>query len=378
MGRYLLIVCAFAWLGGCGENPVESERRTDEVTGLRYLGGSAEAAFDRAMVPREMIFPEDHGPHPSFQTEWWYFTGNVEAREGRHFGFELTFFRYALKPETPRAAGESAWRAQQTWMAHLAVTDTAGRRFTAVERLARESLGLAGAAPGRLEVWVRDWSARSDGRADLAITLEAQDEAVGLRLELSALAAPVTHGERGLDRKGPSAGNASYYYSVPRLATKGTIRVGEEEFGVEGLAWLDREWSTSALEGGVIGWDWFALQLSNGSSLMYYRLREKEGGVSRFSGGSWVGRDGARVALGASDVQLTPVRVWTSAATGVRYPVAWRLEAPTVGLSLEIRPFLDDQEVDLTVRYWEGAVAAEGVGPEGRVRAQGYLELAGY
>jgi predicted secreted hydrolase len=188
----------------------------------------------------------------------------------------------------------------------------------------------------------------------------------------------VAQGDRGLDTKGAGPGNASYYYSVPRLAAGGRLTVDGQGFDVSGLAWLDREWSTSSLDPGTEGWDWFALHVSDGSSLMFYRLRTIDGGTSPYSGGMFVSSAGVRTRLAAGDVTLTPIEEWTSDRTGVRYPVAWRLAIPQSGISLEIRPYLEAQELDLSVRYWEGAVRAEGRGSAGPLSAQGYLELAGY
>jgi predicted secreted hydrolase len=199
-----------------------------------------------------------------------------------------------------------------------------------------------------------------------------------LTLTLTPTVPPVPQGDNGLDVKGAGAGNASYYYSVPRLAAQGTVTIGGESFPVEGLAWLDREWSTSSLDPGTVGWDWFALHLSDGSSLMFYRLRSVDGEATGFSGGTLVGADGVRTRLAANDVTLAPLDHWTSRATGARYPVAWRLVAAEAGLSLDIEPYLENQELDLSVRYWEGAVRARGHGPGGPITAQGYLELAGY
>jgi predicted secreted hydrolase len=201
---------------------------------------------------------------------------------------------------------------------------------------------------------------------------------MALALKLVATKPHVAHGDNGLDRKGSAPGNASYYYSVPRLAAEGSVTVGERTFAVTGSAWMDREWSTSSLEPGVVGWDWFALELSDGSSLMFYRLRTVDGGSSSYSSGSWIGADGSRMKLGVSDVTLTPIDHWTSPATGVRYPIAWRMSLEEPSLTLEVRPYLDEQEVDLSVRYWEGAVRGRGLGPRGPIEAQGYLELAGY
>ena len=376
--RYWVVLLAS--LAACGEVPREGNAPPGPPnTSLRYLGGEAESGFARATVPREFVFPGDHGSHPEYQSEWWYFTGNLETPNGRHFGFELTFFRYAVAPPASASDGVSAWRTEQIWMAHLALTDSAGLRFIARERLAREALGLAGATGTPLEVWVKDWSATGEGAVDkLALRLEARDDVIGLSLDVMSMALPVAHGDRGLDRKGAGFGNASYYYSVPRLRADGSITLEGETFPVTGLAWMDREWSTSSLESGIVGWDWFALHLSDGGSLMFYRLRTANGEASPYSGGSLVSAVGVRTALTATDVSLAARDHWTSSATGTRYPIAWRLAAPAAKLSLEITPYLEDQELNLSVRYWEGAIRAEGVGPAGRLTAQGYMELAGY
>lgn len=365
-------------LAGCSEQPAD-ERRAAENTGLRLLGGEAGDGFARATEPRPFIFPRDHGEHPEYRTEWWYFTGNLAAPGGRHFGFELTFFRYALAPPDGPVQGGSAWRTDQVWMAHFAITDTQGRRFFARERITRDALGLAGATAEPLRVWVEDWAAAGQGRGDeLTLQLSARDDAIGLALRLTATAPHVAQGDRGLDAKGAGIGNASHYYSVPRLAAEGSVTVEGESFAVSGLAWLDREWSTSSLDPGIEGWDWFALHLSDGSSLMFYRLRAANGEGSPYSKGSLVRADGTRTALAAQDVVLTVLKDWTSGATGVRYPVAWHMEVPRAGIAIDVRPYLDNQELNLTVRYWEGAVAAEGRGPDGPLSGQGYLELAGY
>jgi predicted secreted hydrolase len=377
MRRLCSALCVLA-LVACGD-VAEQRAVTQQRTGLRLLGGEAGDGFARATQPRELEFPADHGAHPTYRTEWWYFTGNLATARGRHFGFELTFFRYALAPHEAQRDGASAWRAEQVWMAHFAITDTEGRRFIARERLTREALGLAGATTEPLRISVKDWSAAGEGLGDeLKLRLDARDDTIALSLDLASTVRHVAHGDRGLDAKGAGEGNASHYYSVPRLAADGRVTVDGETFAVSGLAWLDREWSTSSLDPGTEGWDWFALHLSDGSSLMFYRLRTRSGEATSYSSGSIVRADGVRMPLAANDVALTVLEHWTSDATGVRYPVAWRLAAPTAGLTVEIRPYLENQELDLSVRYWEGAVRVAGQGPGGPLTGQGYLELAGY
>jgi predicted secreted hydrolase len=142
---------------------------------------------------------------------------------------------------------------------------------------------------------------------------------------------------------------------------------------------MDREWSTSALGADVVGWDWFGLRLSDGGSLMFYRLRRHDGTADAFSGGMLVNGAGRGQRLERDDVELTPIDYWTSPLGGTRYPIAWRLKVPSAQLALELRPYVPDQELNLSVRYWEGAVRGAGTGPEGsNVTADGYVELAGY
>jgi predicted secreted hydrolase len=377
--RRIFLASTLLVLAACSGGEAPDGYAPTQSTGLRLLGAEADDGFARATQPREFVFPRDHGSHPEFRTEWWYFTGNLATPEGRHFGFELTFFRYGLAPATSRQQDASAWRADQVWMAHFAITDTEGKRFVARERLAREALGLAGATSEPLRIWVEDWGISGEARDDeLRVRLTARDDLIGLELRLASTVPHVAQGDRGLDVKGAGNGNASHYYSVPRLAAEGEVTVAGDTFAVTGTAWLDREWSTSSLDAGTVGWDWFALRLSDGSNLMFYRLRTAAGEASPYSGGTLISADGIRTRLRAEDVALTVLGQWTSRATGVRYPVAWRLELPGSGIELQIQPYLEQQELALSVRYWEGAVHADGQGPRGPLTAEGYLELAGY
>ncbi len=374
----LLIACGCS---GCVEEPADDDS-SPAAMAVRYLadGDDDGGGYARALEPRAFAFPEDHGSHPDFRTEWWYFTGNVFGGGQHHYGFEVTFFRVALAPAAPESP--SAWATNQFWMAHFALTDTLNGAFHAEERLARGALELAGASHAPFRVWVEDW--QLEGRADAgaeSFRLRARGEDAEIDLELESLKPAVAQGDRGLDAKGPEPGNASYYYSLPRLAVRGTVRVGgagAEVDEVEGLAWMDREWATSALSEGIAGWDWFALQLSDGRDLMYYRLRGEDGLASPESGGTLVGADGQVRRLERSDVALEVLDYWTSPLSNVRYPVEWRLAVPEEQLDLSIVPYIPNQEVDLSVRYWEGAVSVSGSAGGIPVGGNGYLELAGY
>ena len=331
------------------------------------------AGFARALVPRPLSFPEDHGPHPDFRTEWWYYTGNLETPTGRHVGFQLTFFRVALSStEEPRG---SAWATRQLYLAHFAVTDTAGGRFHAASRTSRAALGLAGAQAAPFRVWVETWSAQGEGGAT---RLRAQEGDVAIDLVVSPAKPVVLQGDRGLSRKGPEPGNASLYYSFTRMATRGSVRLGAETLQVSGEAWMDREWSTSALGAGVEGWDWFALQLDDGRELMVYLLRRRDGTIDPFSAGTLVTADGTARPLQAADVGIETLAHWSSPHSGVRYPARWRLSVPSAELRLEIEPRLADQELRVGTRYWEGAVTLTESSTNRPLRGRGYVELVGY
>ena len=337
------------------------------------LGSDADEVFTRALTPRTFTFPADHGPHPEFRNEWWYLTGNLDDANGRRFGFELTFFRFALAPTL--SDSPSAWRTNQIYIAHLAVTDADAERFFVAERYSRGAAGLAGAEAEARRVWIDDWQlTHSSGDA---WRVRANDETFGIELDLTPQRPPVLNGDAGLSQKSAEPGNASYYYSITRFDTEGGIRIGDREYCVSGLSWLDREWSTSALAPDQAGWDWFALQLADGSDLMYYQLRRNDGTPDAASGGTWVSVDGTATHLRAGDVNITVEDTWASPEGG-EYPSRWTLRVPRFGLDLTVTPVIENQELFTTVRYWEGAVDVSGESADKTVAGRGYVELTGY
>lgn len=347
---------------------------------LAELLDAGDESFPRVIEPRAFAFPADHGPHPEFRNEWWYITGNLEAANGRRFGYELTIFRFALAPRSP--ASLSAWRSNQVYIAHLAVTDPEEDRFLTDEKFSRGAAGLAGATAAPFAVWIDDWriaerDAQNDGAPREAWSLTAASDDFSLALALDALKPPVLNGDAGLSQKSDEPGNASYYYSLTRIATRGEIRIGDDVFDVVGSSWLDREWSSSALDPGQVGWDWFALQLDDGTELMYYSIRRSDGSEDRNSAGTQTARDGSAVKLGAAAVRLTVLDTWDSPAGGT-YPSRWRLAVPAERLVLEVVPVMANQELFTTVRYWEGAVDVTGTRGGEPVSGRGYVELTGY
>lgn len=348
----------------------------ENLNAIEMLTDSADREqFARAFAPREFSFPRDHGAHPAFRTEWWYLTGNVATSEDRPFGYELTIFRHALVPE---AADDAKWRTRDVYLAHLAVSDIAAGEFYAQERSSRGAAGLAGAELDPLRVYVEDWTIAAVSGNDLPWRITARSDDLALDLTLDpGTKSPVLQGERGLSRKSSAPGNASYYYSHTRLPTAGSIVVAGERHAVSGASWLDREWSTSALAEDQAGWDWFALQLDDDREVMFYRLRTHAGEMHDYSAGSLVSAEGDKRPLSAGDVVLEPERYWRN-VRGVEYPVEWSLAIPSEGLELRVTPALDDQELDVVFRYWEGAVAVSGTSAGAPVTGVGYLELAGY
>ena len=340
------------------------------------LGGANSAGYQRAYAPRPFDFPADHGPHPEFRNEWWYVTGNLADATGRSFGYQLTIFRIALSPTAPPA--DSPWRVNQVYMGHFALTDVAGNRHYHFERFSRGALGLAGAHATPFRVWLEDWTL-TGAESDLwPLRLHAHEGDIALDLTLAAGKPVVLQGDQGLSQKSAEPGNASYYYSYTRLPTQGAVRVAGQTFTVSGASWLDREWSTSALGPDQSGWDWFALQLDDGQDLMFYRLRRQDGGMDSFSKGILAAPDGQTRRLRGNDVELQPLGQWVSPHTGDRYPAGWRLRLPAANLELTVTPKVVDQEMRLTVRYWEGAVAVSGRAGDQTVSGQGYLEMTRY
>ena len=341
--------------------------------------------FARADAPRLFVFPADHAAHPEFRHEWWYFTGHLDGPQGERFGFEVTFFRLALQPPSQPLAGESHWRTSQLYAAHFAVTDPERRVFHSTERFARDALELAGASGSPLRVWLDDWSLTvPQGLSDTLPRgssepwrLRAHDGPYRLALELRPQGTPVLNGDAGLSRKSSSTSAASYYYSIPRLAVTGVLARDGASMPVTGTAWLDREWGSDGLAPDEAGWDWFALQLEDGSTLMFYALRHQDGTRDAASAGTFVDASGEQRALRHDAVKISTQREWRSPRGG-RYPIDWHLEVVALGLDLRLRPVLDDQELDTRPRYWEGAVDITGSRYGKPLQGRGYVELTGY
>jgi predicted secreted hydrolase len=331
--------------------------------------------FARATVPGAIEFPRDLGPHNDYQTEWWYYTGNLATADGRPFGFQFTIFRRALLPEEMIEAG-SDWRTSQLYLAHFTVSDIAAGQFYPAERFSRGAAGLAGARAQPYRVWLEDWTVEEIAPGQ--VRLQARSAEAALDLILTETLPPVLHGDRGLSPKGPEPGNASYYYSIVQQQATGTVTTGGQTFDVRGQAWKDHEWSTSALSAGAVGWDWVSLQLDNGGALMLFEIRRDDGSLEATSAGSYITPDGEVQHLALGDWTLEVTDTWTSPTSGAEYPAGWRITVPSIDLELTGRPKMASQELNVSTVYWEGAVDFEGTLDGEPIEAQGYIELTGY
>lgn len=338
-------------------------------------------AFKQARPGYQFDFPRDYFSHPEFQAEWWYYTGNLSDREGRPFGFELTFFRVSLPLED---TDPGDWSLDQVYVAHFVLTDIKTGRVYTRERTNRAGPGVAGASETNRTIWNGNWSVEylSGGPLTPSQTLWAGHAEASISLSLVPSKRVVIHGKDGVSRKSAGEGHASHYLSFTRLNASGTIAVGEETFEVEGLAWMDHEFFTNTLTRDQSGWDWMSIQLNDGTELMLYGIRDLEGRHGPYSSGTFVDATGRTQHLSSEDFGLKPGRTWRSPTTAAAYPVEWLVEVPGLDLRLEVRPQLDVQEVvsDLgyTPAYWEGAVTYTGFRAGEPLQGKGYLEMTGY
>jgi predicted secreted hydrolase len=321
-------------------------------------------------------FPRDHFNHPGYQTEWWYYTGNLKTKEGRRFGFELTFFRRAV---ARRAGHASPWQLDDLYVAHLALSDVAAGRFYYEERINRAGPGLAGASLDEKRVWNGNWCVRWNGEIQ---SLQAVSHTFTLTLELTPKKPPVIHGRDGVSRKGAGEGQASHYISYTRLAASGSLELRGQRYSLAGSAWMDHEFFTNQLDESQAGWDWMSIQLDNGADLMLFRLRRKDGSIDRFSAGTYIDPKGGARYLSSTDFVMEPGETWQSSASSASYPVRWRVRVAPLTLVLDASTPMRNQELvgkgKYAPTYWEGVMDYSGTLGTANVKGVGYLEMTGY
>jgi predicted secreted hydrolase len=347
------------------------------ITGV-LLTGQALAApqWQPASPERVLRFPADHASHPTYKTEWWYYTGHLKTTSGKAYGYELTFFRQGIDPTTKST---TKWHADHVHLAHFALTDIDGRRFCFAERTNRPGLGIAGADTDRYRTWNEDWVVQDLGGTHY---LSARAGDIALDLLLDSAKPPVLHGDKGYSRKGSCPTCASHYYSLTRLKSRGWLTIEGRQESVTGLSWMDHEFGSGQLEADQQGWDWYSLQLSDGTDLMLYRLRRKDGSVVPQSAGTFVATDGTSAHLTRDQATIRATGSWRSTASKAVYPLGWTIAVPSRGLNLTVTPALQNQELrtgrSTGVTYWEGAVQVSGTRRGKPVSGQGYVELTGY
>ncbi len=340
-------------------------------------GQEAGQPFRRALPGYVYRFPADHAAHPEFRTEWWYYTGHLTSSEGNQFGFQLTFFRHALRPPAPKL--QSRWALHTLYFIHFAITDEKRETYRFQEKVSRGALNMAGADPETYHVWVQDWEVRLQEKIH---RLKAGKEDMGIDLTLVPAKGAVIHGNNGVSQKAVGEGYASHYYSLTRMLTTGALYWQGTSYEVTGLAWMDHEFGSNQLRDYQVGWDWFSVQLDNQTELMLYIIRHRDGQADPTSSGTLIHPDGSFEHLPLSTFQVETLGSWRSKKSGTTYPSGWRLKVPAKRLELKLIPTVKDQELttrkSTLVNYWEGSVRVKGSFKGREVEGRGYVELTGY
>jgi predicted secreted hydrolase len=369
----LMLMTVSISFAGC--NCSKSNTGGVKINIIEALSGTDTEGYSKADKVIDFKFPRDHGTHDDFRNEWWYFTGNLSDEDGNRFGYQLTIFRISLSPLTTTRTSD--WGTTQIYMAHFTISDMKNEEFYCFEKFNRDAVGLAGFQDDPFKINVENWYILGANDGDFPWQLHASQNGITLSVEVTPLKDIVFEGDSGLSYKSVDKTSASYYYSITRLATEGYIEINGTRFNVSGNSWLDREWSTSALSEEQGGWDWFSLQLDDNTETVYFQLRYKDGSVYPYNEGLIVAADGTTTKLGTGDIALKVLDTWKS-STGVIYPVKWEAEVTTTGKTLIVEAAFPNQELDLSTRYWEGAVNIYDSENPNVIIGTGYMELTGY
>jgi predicted secreted hydrolase len=351
--------------------------RLARITAALLLLQPLAAQYRTALPGYRYEFPRDHFNHPDFQTEWWYYTGNLKSTDGRRFGFELTFFRQAIRRDPAKV---TAWDVQDLYFAHLALSDLNGGEFYHAERTNRSGPGIAAVSESLGRIWNGNWQIQWHGSDQ---ELKAIDKRFQLHLTLQPEKPPVIHGENGVSQKSEGLGRGSHYISFTRMVTSGAIDIGNKRSEVSGTSWMDHEFFTHQLESDQAGWDWLSLQLEDHTELMLFYIRRMNGSIDAYSAGTYVDATGKTTHLRSSDFTLQPAgETWTSPLTGAGYPIHWKVAIPKLSIELEVKTPLLSQELTgkagLVPSYWEGAIVLSGRRDRRSLSGVGYLEMTGY
>tara|TARA_B110000014_G_C20110818_1_gene585120 strand:- start:829 stop:1914 length:1086 start_codon:yes stop_codon:yes gene_type:complete len=319
---------------------------------------------------KDILLPQDHYDHPNFRNEWWYFTGNLKDKNQQEFGYQFTIFRFKNDEDN----SNSLWSASDIYLGHLAITDIANSEYLHKEIYFRKSdLGLAGSDKDNNKIWISNWMLEFDGND---VHLSARQDEIILDLTLKSRSIPILHGKQGYSKKGADPSNASYYYSITDYETTGKISIDKTVYEVTGNSWYDHEWSSGVLPENVIGWDWFSINLNEGSQLMIYQLRNINDVATPYSAGTFIDENNKVINLNQDQFQLRPIKYWESESTKINYPLEWEIKIPELGINLLTVPKINKQEFNGSIIYWEGAIDVANSSNDSL--GEGYMELTGY
>lgn len=346
------------------------------LDGVASLFGNGHAALRDAPSDGTVTLPDDLFAKADVQTEWWYYTGHCETEDGRPFGFELVFFKRRTDLDRLGIVPVMAL-ANPMYFAHFAISelDTKSFRYEHIRSFDRPLEIPVRMSETTCDIRLGDWSLREvAGKHILHATL---NDGLIFDAILESEKPLVLNGDDGSGISRKKAG-ASNHFSFTRMSVSGQLAIGGkmERFG--GSAWMDREfgiWEQT-------DWDWFSIQLDDGTELMIYHLRSESGGPTDDSTGTFVDRDGTCRSLSAADFELTATKIWTSPKTGAEYPAGWRITVPGLDIDVEVEPLIADQELDTRgttmIVYWEGVCQVSGTRAGNVVTGRAYVELVGY
>ncbi|MEO9496907.1 MAG: lipocalin-like domain-containing protein [Vibrio splendidus] len=372
--RVFLLTFGILLLLGCDESTQPSAQNMGSILGTETQTEN-ETAIDQAQFSPvvkgiDITFPADHQAHPDFRHEWWYLTANLIDEDGNALGVQWTQFRFAAAPkDSSNSAKETTWQSQQIYMAHSAVT-TKDKHY-ADEKWSRDQAELAGVSASPFRVYLDDWQWTSATDDLFPATLNAGSEQFGYSLKLTNNAPYQKQGEQGYSTKSGDGKVASYYYSQPFINVSGEVIIAGITHQVSGKGWIDREWSSQFLLDSQQGWDWFALRLSDETSLVVFQLRNSATGEASYSHARLMQQDGAGIAIKQQDINLTAIK--KTEIDGSDYPTKWQVSIPTQQIELTVSALNPNAKMPLSVPYWEGPVLIEGTHS-----GTGYMELTGY
>ena len=351
------------------------DKKANEISVASIMSGEV-SGFKKADSIRQFIFPKDHFAHNEYRTEWWYFTGNLFTQEGRRFGYQFTIFRNGI---LPGSESDSVVISQNSlYSIHIGISDIQNQKFYSYERYARALDGLAGSDETAKRIYIEGNEILfdfSNGAELPGFQVNSSTDDFKISFNLVPEKKMVLHGDKGLSKKSNKPGNASYYYSFTKLNTGGELTLQGEKFKLNGSSWMDREWSTSALESDQKGWDWFALQMEDGTELMYFRLRDSTGSTN-FQKGTLIQMDGSYDVFTGNDFKITPLK--NAEIDGIKYPVEWEIKIIPLNFVFGVSVAMKNQVHYFRLRYYEGAINAFKKSGNEISKGVGYVELTGY